>query len=84
MHLIGSALGDGVHKAAAGLAKFGFESGTGDLEFADYVFAELKGDGASDLLRKEGVVVVAAVDCVVVITTVRLKLEQNQLVNVSS
>ena len=67
MKLVGTALGDGIHHAAACLTQFCFESGAGDLEFANHVLAKLIGDaGASDLLRKESVVVIPAVDGVVV------------------
>src|SRR4029077_9880195 len=66
VNLVGAALGDAVYQAASSLAKLGFESGAGDLEFADNVFAELKGNGAPDLLRKKGVIVVSAIHSVVV------------------
>src|SRR5216684_3214007 len=64
--LVGATLGDGIYQAASGLAELRLESGTGDLEFTDYVFAKLEGNGASDLLGKKGVVVVAAIDRVIV------------------
>src|SRR5258708_36425802 len=67
VNLVGAALGHGVHDPAAGLSKLGLESGTGDLELADHVFAELVGNaGASNLLREESVVVVSAVHRVIV------------------
>ena len=66
VNLVGATLGDGIYQAASGLAELGLESGTGDLEFTDYVFAKLEGNGASDLLCKKGVVVVAAIDRVIV------------------
>src|SRR5437868_11133769 len=65
--LVGAALGHGVHQSASGLAELSLESCTRDLEFADYVFAELeRNTRASDLLRKKGVVIVAAIDRVVI------------------
>ena len=68
VNLTGSAFGDGIHKSAAGLAKFGLEAGAGDLKLADYVLAELVGDaGAPDLLGEEGIVVIAAVHGVIVV-----------------
>src|ERR1700704_3041710 len=67
VNLVGAALRHGVHQSASGLAELSLESRARDLEFADYVFAELEGNArASDLLRKKGVVIVAAVDGVVV------------------
>lgn len=64
---IGSALGDGVGQAAARLAEFGLKSRARDLEFANYVFAELVRDaGAPDLLREERVVIIASVHRVIV------------------
>ena len=54
-------------KPTAGLPELSFETGAGHLEFANHVFAELVGNaGASDLLRKKSVVIVAAVYRVVV------------------
>ena len=67
MKLVRAALGHGIHYAATGLTKLGFETGAGDLELANHVFAELVGNaGASDLLSKESVVIVSAIDGVVV------------------
>src|ERR1700704_850849 len=67
VNLVGAALRHGVHQSASGLAELGLESGARDLEFADYVFAELEGNArASDLLRKKSIVIVAAIDGVVV------------------
>ena len=67
VNLVGAALRHSVHQSSSGLAELSFESCTRDLEFANYVFAELKRNArAPDLLRKKGIVVVAAVDGVVV------------------
>src|SRR6266851_4393307 len=66
VNLVGTTLGDRIYQAASSLAELGFESGTGNLEFTNYVFTKLERDGASDLLCKKGVVVVAAIDGVIV------------------
>src|SRR5207302_3955534 len=64
--LVGATLGDGVDQTTSGLAELGLKAGAGDLKFTNHVLAELKGNGAANLLSEKGVVVVAAIDRVVV------------------
>ena len=61
MECVGTALGDSVDHAAAGLSKLGVGAVADDLEFLNDVFTELERDtGASNLLLKEGIVIVRA------------------------
>jgi len=63
---VASALCDGVHQTAAGLAELRFVTSAGHLEFLNYVFAELIRDAcAANLLGEKGVVVVVVVVVVV-------------------
>src|SRR5579864_9705316 len=70
VHSIRAAFRDRVHQAATRLSEFGFKSSAGDLKLPNHVLAELVGDaGPSDLLREEGIVVIATIHRVVVVVS---------------